>query len=232
MKKIASRGFTVVEIIVVIVVIAILASMSILAYSSLQADSRDKNKISDVMQLAKELDKYYDRSGNYPVSCDFGANSSCVQMAGRWVPPYGTIPPTIGKDTTLAGLMAILPGISENFAAKRNTTNPINQKAAATSNVSIDSYALLSLDAITGSTTMNLATNSSGSASITCSANPNTNNYLGASSGNRPHPYVIGYFSEVQSKWVFYHGPKSDSVNNLQWNASSDPNCTISTVTL
>lgn len=54
----SSRGFTIVELLVVIVVIAILAAITIVSYTSLQERARDAKRKQDVSQIAKLLAIY------------------------------------------------------------------------------------------------------------------------------------------------------------------------------
>lgn len=63
-----SRGFTIVELVVVISVIAILTSIVSLSFSLMQAKSRDSERVASVTQIAEDLEKYYDENGEYP-SC-------------------------------------------------------------------------------------------------------------------------------------------------------------------
>lgn len=53
-----SKGFTIVELLIVIVVIAILAAISIVAYSGIQQRGRDSGRAADVSNLVKALTAY------------------------------------------------------------------------------------------------------------------------------------------------------------------------------
>ena len=65
MKK-STRGFTLVEIIIVVVVIAILAGITIMAYNGVQAKTRDSKRKADIAAIIKALELYYDDNGQYP----------------------------------------------------------------------------------------------------------------------------------------------------------------------
>ncbi len=63
-----SRGFTLVEILVVVAVIGVLATIGIMGFSKVQAGSRDAQRSASMTTLAEALEKYYDQNGEYP-SC-------------------------------------------------------------------------------------------------------------------------------------------------------------------
>lgn len=63
--KESSKGFTIVELLIVIVVIAILATISIVAYTGIQQRARDTQRKNDLAQIAKALQIYYVDSGNH-----------------------------------------------------------------------------------------------------------------------------------------------------------------------
>lgn len=63
-----SKGFTLVELIVIITVIGILAGIFILSLSRYQMAARDAQRSSQVSAISEALEKYYDENGEYP-SC-------------------------------------------------------------------------------------------------------------------------------------------------------------------
>ena len=77
------RGFTLVEVVVIIVVIAILIGIASLGLSRYQAEGRDTRRATSATVLAEALEKYYDKSGEYP-SCNAisGTPSSIVAPSG------------------------------------------------------------------------------------------------------------------------------------------------------
>ena len=68
MKRIQTYGFTIIELIVVIVVIGILTGITVVTYPSIQAESRDAERISRTKIISEALEKYYSANGEYP-SC-------------------------------------------------------------------------------------------------------------------------------------------------------------------
>lgn len=63
-----SKGFTIVELLVVIVIIAILAAITIVAYNGAQGRARDDKRKTDIINITKALELYYSDNGTYPVT--------------------------------------------------------------------------------------------------------------------------------------------------------------------
>ena len=66
MRK-SKSGFTLVELLVVVVVIAILATIVIVAYTGIQGRSRDDRRKTDIANITKALELYYQDNGAYPI---------------------------------------------------------------------------------------------------------------------------------------------------------------------
>lgn len=66
----SSRGFTIVEIIVICVVIGILASIAIVSYSSLQSSSRDSLRAQKMKEWASIFKTFETKYGLYPLPTD------------------------------------------------------------------------------------------------------------------------------------------------------------------
>ena len=67
-KQSYSRGFTIVELLIVIVVIGILAAITIVAYNGIQTRARDAKRQDDITTITKALELYYIDHGSYPLS--------------------------------------------------------------------------------------------------------------------------------------------------------------------
>jgi general secretion pathway protein G len=61
-----TRGFTIVELLIVIVVIGILAAITIVAYSGIQQRARDSNRQSAIGTIRQALEMYKLDHGSYP----------------------------------------------------------------------------------------------------------------------------------------------------------------------
>ena len=58
-----TRGFTLVEIMIVVVIIGILASLAIPGFQKMRVASQDKAVLNNARQLASAADQYYHESG-------------------------------------------------------------------------------------------------------------------------------------------------------------------------
>lgn len=62
----SSRGFTIVELLIVIVIIAILAAITIVAFSGIQNRAKASASQSASSTLAKKIETYYAENSQYP----------------------------------------------------------------------------------------------------------------------------------------------------------------------
>lgn len=65
-KTSASRGFTIVELLIVIVVIAILAALVIVSYNGIQLRAKDASVRNDMKLIAKDMELYRAENGSMP----------------------------------------------------------------------------------------------------------------------------------------------------------------------
>ena len=69
MKKLnSSKGFTLVEIMIVVVIIGLLAAMAIPAFQKVRTSSQDKAVLNNARQLAAAADQYFLENGVSSVS--------------------------------------------------------------------------------------------------------------------------------------------------------------------
>lgn len=62
-SKNKSRGFTLVEIMIVVVIIGLLAAMAIPAFQKVRSQSQDKTVLNNARQLSAAADQYYLENG-------------------------------------------------------------------------------------------------------------------------------------------------------------------------
>jgi prepilin-type N-terminal cleavage/methylation domain-containing protein len=77
-KLAATRGFTIVELLIVIVVIAILAAITIVSYNGITARANSSSALASAQGVAKKLEAYNADIGNYPTSTSQLADTSKV----------------------------------------------------------------------------------------------------------------------------------------------------------
>ena len=61
-----SKGFTIVELLIVIVVIGILATLVIVTFSGIQQKARNSKRQTDIQAVDSHVEAYKASSGNYP----------------------------------------------------------------------------------------------------------------------------------------------------------------------
>ena len=114
-----TRGFTIVELLIVIVVIAILAAITIVAFNGVQSRARDAQRLADLKTIMKALELYKSTNGTYP-------NAASTTNASGWE--------VSGNGTTatnfLSALVSSTNGVSkipvdpQNTAADPAVLNP------------------------------------------------------------------------------------------------------------
>ncbi|MFH1551302.1 MAG: type II secretion system protein [bacterium] len=97
------RGFTLVELLVVIAIIGILSSIVLVSVDSARAKARDIRRISDVKEIQKLLELYYDENERYPGNTDNDCGGWDVGNVGR-----GAGDPFIGQLVS-GGITSIVP---------------------------------------------------------------------------------------------------------------------------
>jgi len=97
-KKIHTRGFSIVELLIAIVVIGILATIVTVSYGGYQARTRDNERKSDVSQIAGALSAYLLQKDNYVESgsgCGLSGNGNGWFNAGPSDTGAGSYPSAI-----------------------------------------------------------------------------------------------------------------------------------------
>jgi type II secretion system protein G len=84
------KGFTLIEIMVVIAILGILITMISGSFLASQKKSRDLKRKSDVIQVGKALELYFNDRGRYPAA-NMGVMTGCGDPATLIDCPWGSI---------------------------------------------------------------------------------------------------------------------------------------------
>jgi type II secretion system protein G len=74
-KRQTQRGFTLMELLIVIAILGILATIGLGSFRSSQIKGRDAQRKSDLSQIQKALEMYYNDYGEYPESLPAGGSA-------------------------------------------------------------------------------------------------------------------------------------------------------------
>lgn len=199
--KHSARGFTIVEVLITIVVIAILAGITIVSYASLQRSVRDDKRKADITVVSQGLEKFFDENGEYPASTTAAATNpqTCSDVCHSAT--------RLNQNTTFAQLKTIAPGIDQNFGDPSNTSAIHFRESFVSANSGHYFY--------TGGTSYgNVSSTNSYTLAFSLKSGPQqqcTFTFTVSSAmpaAERTRGYVIGYYSEVESRYVFYPGNK------------------------
>jgi len=126
LKKIHTKGFTLVELLVVIVIISILASISIIAYNGSQGRARDSRRQNDIAELAKGLELYYLDNHKYPTSggATVMSNAWNTTADASWQTLVTALKPymdnNVPSDPTSTSNVNVLTPVGYNYAYLSN----------------------------------------------------------------------------------------------------------------
>lgn len=98
-------GFTLIELLVVMAIISLLASVILIALNSARVKARDAKRMSDMRQLQKALELYYDDNDSYPPT----------PLSTTWY-GYQTIPSgSCGVVAGLTGAGGYIPNLAPKY---------------------------------------------------------------------------------------------------------------------
>lgn len=214
------KGLTLIEMLVVVVVLAAIASIALSSYINQQKINRDDKRRADIVALAQAMENYFNKTGNYPLTCNFstGAISSCT--ASIVTSSYSqTMSPIINGSTTKSQLRNILPELEETFGnPTQKAGNPINRYVS--NDITMDTYFLLSTDMVATTSTPPVGAigfQLPNGGRFTCAYVP-ANQTSNGTSGYRPHRFIVGFYSEVDNAWKFYRNlDRPNELNSLSF---------------
>lgn len=90
MHKKLSRGFTLIELMVVIGIMGVLVAVSATSFISAQLKARDARRKSDLSQISKALEMYYNDQGRYPLASN-GQIAGCGSGVCGWGDPEDSL---------------------------------------------------------------------------------------------------------------------------------------------
>jgi prepilin-type N-terminal cleavage/methylation domain-containing protein len=103
-----SRGFTLVELLVVIAIIGLLSTVAVVATSSTSQNARNQKRKADLVQLSKALELYYAVNNAYPPTDPSGATHPA------WGVCSGSGAFTVKNDS---GPNGWIPGLAPTYTA-------------------------------------------------------------------------------------------------------------------
>lgn len=115
-KKVTSKGFTIVELLIVIVVIGILAALVVTTYNGVQQKARDTERKTDINALQGQMEAFQAQIGKYPALADVndstyrGANMKGLDAGALQDPKWGNT----NTNCTTAGAVVLQNSATPN----------------------------------------------------------------------------------------------------------------------
>lgn len=107
LKKRASSGFTIVELLIVIVVIGILAALVVTTYNGIQKKARDTERKTDINALHGQIEAYEAENGKYPSLGEINEDASHVGWRSTYM--KGLDPAALKDPNGTASTLATSP---------------------------------------------------------------------------------------------------------------------------
>lgn len=129
-----TKGFTIVELLIVIVVIAVLVAVTVVAYNGIQQRARNSQVISGVNQYIKALRMYVVDKGQLPITSGSGCLGAGYPSDQCWTGPNGTRTVNTTLDTNLSIFLPNKPTLATRAMQVTNATPPDMRLGATLSN--------------------------------------------------------------------------------------------------
>lgn len=190
MKHKRFAGFTLIELLVTVTIIVVIATLAAFGYMTVQRQSIDSKREADILSLQAELEKFFEKNGEYPPACP-RPSANCTS---RFYTDNTSAPMTYST-SSLADVRAVLPGLANDFGEPGQTSN---QPFSVDTRAKAKGYYYLS-GAVNN-------TSSSSSLAVTLSSTLFPCSMRIALGPGDTSSYVVGYYSEKQSKWILKSG--------------------------
>ena len=107
-----TKGFTLVELLIVIVVIAILAAISIVAYNGVSNKARDSERLANARDIINAAAVYNSEKGHWPTIAELGSFNT-IKLSEQIKSRLGTTAPSPGdKSKYLYELCGTAPNVT------------------------------------------------------------------------------------------------------------------------
>jgi prepilin-type N-terminal cleavage/methylation domain-containing protein len=84
LARVARKGFTLIEILIVVAIIAILASVVLVGLGPTQEAGRDARRLSDLTEVQNGLELYYNMCGYYPGTATAAPCGAYASVGATW----------------------------------------------------------------------------------------------------------------------------------------------------
>lgn len=120
------KGFTIVELLIVIVVIAILAAISIVAYTGVQENARNTQRVANAKSVVDAANAYYSEKGSWPTLAELqgyttvkiSSDVSTKLTAGATTAPSATNKDGVRYEQVSTGSPAVVTGATVTYYGK------------------------------------------------------------------------------------------------------------------
>ena len=136
-----SKGFTIVELLIVIVVIGILATLVIVTFTGIQQKARNSQRQTDINAVDSHVEAFYAQYGYYPTLADL-QSSSFDSTYLKGLDPQALIDPKGGTTTIGASASATQYAYVATGATGCVNTTVSDPTGASTTNNGCDGFTL------------------------------------------------------------------------------------------
>ena len=119
-----SKGFTLVELIVVIAILGVLTTIAVFNYLNVQRQARDDQRTTDASTIAESLEQFFAKNGEYPSVGEMtNTDGNAVKTLLGLNSLDGLVAPSAGAGTTNSWKTGT-PSLTNPFVYSSNDTSP------------------------------------------------------------------------------------------------------------